>query len=131
MKRNHAIKIREMMHKAAVSLVDEDALKAVELFPKWAEGTDYEIGIRVRYGNDLYKCLQNHTSRSDWNPVDAISLWAKVLIPDPEIIPDWVQPESTNAYMIGDKVRHNGHIWISTIDYNVFEPGIAGWDIVS
>ena len=55
------------------------------------------------------------------------SLFAEVLIPDPEVIPDWVQPESTNPYMKGDKVRHNGKVWISDIDFNVFEPGIAGW----
>ena len=36
-----------------------------------------------------------------------------------------------NAYMMGDKVRHNGHIWISTMDYNVFEPGVYGWDEVT
>lgn len=35
MKRSHAIKLRDMMHKAAVSLPDDDDLEAVELFPAW------------------------------------------------------------------------------------------------
>ncbi len=129
MTREHAIKIRDMMHQAAVSLPDEDALEAVELFPVWITGQEYEADVRVRYNGILYKCLQAHTSTESWNPVDAASLWARVLIPDPEVIPEWVQPDSTNAYMTGDKVTHNGSTWISTVDNNVWEPGVYGWDV--
>ena len=50
-----------------------------------------------------------------------------MLIPDPTVIPDWVQPDSTNAYAKGDKVRHNGKIWVSDLDGNVWEPGVYGW----
>ena len=32
--------------------------------------------------------------------------------------------------MIGDKVTHNGKTWVSVIDYNVYEPGVAGWNEV-
>ena len=53
-----------------------------------------------------------------------------MLIPDPEVIPEWEQPGSTNPYMIGDKVRHNGKTWVSTIDNNVWEPGVYGWEVV-
>lgn len=130
MKREHAYKIREMMHKAAVSLNDNDAIEAVELFPVWAEGTEYEADIRVRHNGILYKCLQAHTAQASWNPVDAVSLWARVLIPVPEVIPEWEQPDSTNPYMTGDKVTHNEHTWVSTVDNNVWEPGVYGWDIV-
>lgn len=129
--RAKALRLREMIEKAAKSLSDEDALDAVELFEHWEEDKAYVIDDRVYYDGTLYKCVQDHTSRSDWNPVDAVSLWAEVLIPDPEVIPDWVQPISTNPYMMGDKVRHNGKIWISDIDYNVFEPGVAGWSEVT
>ena len=64
-------------------------------------------------------------------PDVAVSLFAEVLIPDPSVIPDWVQPSSTNPYMKGDKVRHNGKVWVSTVDNNVWEPGVYGWDEVS
>lgn len=128
--RTKVMTLRRLIEKASVSLDDEDALKGVELFPAWSADTAYAIGDRVRYDGVLYKCLINHTSQSDWIPEDSISLWARVLIPDPEVIPDWVQPESTNPYMTGDKVRHNGSIWVSTIDYNVYEPGVYGWDVV-
>jgi len=114
--------LRSLIEKSATSLDDEDALKGAELFPKWAESEVYEIGDRVRYEDILYKCLIAHTSQSDWIPIDAPSLWVRVLIPDPEVIPEWEQPDSTNPYMKGDKVRHIDKVWVSDIDYNVYEP---------
>ena len=126
-----ARELRATVEYMSIGLDDEMALHNKELFPAWVEDKAYVIDDRVRYGNNLYRCLQNHTSTAVWNPAEAISLWARVLIPDPEVIPDWIQPESTNPYMKGDKVRHNGKVWISDIDYNVYEPGIAGWSEVS
>lgn len=73
----------------------------------------------MRYNDELYRCLQTHSSQLSWNPIDAPSLWTQVLIPDPEIISEWIQPESTNPYMTNDKVIHNNKIWICTIDNNV------------
>ena len=112
-------------------LNDDTALDYAELFPSWKEDIAYEVGVRVRYNDILYKCLQRHTSQSTWNPEDAASLWARVLIPDPETIPEWIQPDSTNPYMIGDKVTHNGKTWESNVDNNVWEPGVYGWDEVT
>lgn len=106
---------------------DTEALDGIELFPVWKEDTAYEVGERKVYNGLLYKCLQAHTSQSSWTPIDAPSLWARVLIPDPETIPEWEQPESTNPYMKGDKVKHNSKIWVSDIDNNVWEPGVYGW----
>lgn len=122
--------LRSLIEKSATSLEDEDALKGVELFPKWTEGEAYVIGDRVRYEGILYKCLIAHTSQSDWIPSDAVSLWARVLIPDPEVIPEWEQPDSTNPYMKGDKVRHINRTWVSDIDNNVWEPSVYGWSEV-
>ena len=41
------------------------------------------------------------------------------------------QPSSTNPYSKGDKVKHNGKIWTSDIDGNVWEPGVYGWTEVT
>lgn len=128
--RTKAMTLRALIEKSATSLDDEDALKGAELFPKWAENEAYAIGDRVRYEDVLYKCLTAHTSQSDWIPSDAVSLWARVLIPDPEVIPEWEQPESTNPYMKGDKVKHLNRTWISDIDNNVWEPSVYGWSEV-
>lgn len=106
---------------------DETALTAPAFFPAWHEDAEYTVGERVLYDGVLYKCLQSHTSQEQWTPTNAASLWARVLIPDPEVIPEWVQPDSTNPYMTGDKVTHNGKVWESVIDNNVWEPGVYGW----
>lgn len=109
------------------SATDEQALEAIALYPAWKSGVDYTAGDRVRYDSILYRVLQDHTSQADWTPDVAPSLFARVLIPDPEVIPEWVQPDSTNPYMAGDRVTHNGKLWESTIDNNVWEPGVYGW----
>lgn len=129
---NNAKKLRAGIVSAGAYLTDEQALTVPIIFPAWSgEGTSYKVGGRVLYGGVLYKCLQAHTSQSTWTPTDAPSLWAKVLIPTPGEIPDWEQPSSTNPYAKGDKVKHNGKIWISTIDNNVWEPGVYGWSEVT
>lgn len=125
--RTRAYKLRELIVKASASLEDSDALDGIELFDAWAVGVEYAVDDRIRYNEKLYKCLQSHTSQSTWTPTAAPSLWAQVLIPDQEVIPEWVQPESTNPYMKGDKVKHNGKTWICDIDNNVWEPGVYGW----
>ena len=120
---------RKIIHKAATSLSDEDALEALLLFPAWNPGTPYKMGDRILYDETLYRVLQDHRSQSDWTPDVASSLYAEVLIVDPTIIPEWVQPSSTNPYMKDDKVMHNNDTWISIIDYNVWEPGVYGWEL--
>lgn len=126
--RERAYALRAAIEAAAVSLSDEAALKAVELFPAWSAEGSYQTGDRVRYEGVLYRCLTGHDAQSTWTPADAVSLWARVLIPDPEVIPEWVQPDSTNPYMTGDQVTHGGKTWVCTIDNNVWEPGVYGWD---
>ena len=106
---------------------DEQALAAPALYPPWRSGVYYAAGIRVLYNGMLYKVLTAHTSQDDWTPDAAPSLFAKVLIPDETIIPEWQQPDSTNPYMKDDKVTHNGKTWASDVDNNVWEPGVYGW----
>jgi len=124
-----AYKLRPYIEKAALSLSDEDALEAVNLFPNWASGVAYAIDARVNYEGTLYRCLQAHTSQETWTPTAAPSLWAKVLIPDPDVIPEWEQPDSTNPYMMGDKVMFEGKVYESTINNNVWSPSAypASW----
>lgn len=127
MKIAEAIRLRGIVEQAAQSLDDAAALQAVCLHPHWAAGQAYAAGYKVQHGGALYKCLQGHTAQADWTPDAAPSLWAKVLIPDETVVPEWEQPDSTNPYMIGDRVIHNGKTWVSDIDNNVWEPGVYGW----
>ncbi len=124
-----AVKLRPFIEKAALSLDDEDALEAVQLFPRWNESAEYKTGDKVRLQNVLYRCLQDHIAQPTWSPIAAPSLWAKVLIPDPEAIPEWEQPDSTNSYQIGDKVMFEGKTYECVIANNIWSPASypAGW----
>lgn len=128
-----ATKLRPLIERAAQSLDDADALEAVTLFPLWKPGEEYKAGQKVQDKGILYTVLQDHTSQDGWAPDVAPSLFAKVLIPDPDIIPDWEQPSSTNPYMKGGKVRFEGDVYESLIDNNVWSPSAypAGWKKVS
>lgn len=120
------------------SNTDEQAIETKSLYLDWEtdfkEGDSLEEGKRVNYKEILYKVLQSHQKQSTWNPIDAPSLFAKVLIPDEDIIAEWEQPESTNPYMKGDQVTHNGKTYKSLIDSNVWEPGAVGtetlWKVI-
>lgn len=112
-------------------ITDEQALEVSVLYPTWRENVAYEVGERVLYNEVLYKVLIDHTSQADWTPDVAVSLFAKVLIVDENVISAWEQPDSTNPYMKGDKVSHNGKTWVSDVDNNVWEPSVYGWSEVT
>ena len=130
-----ARELRALIEKAmteTASLTEAEAVAATCLYPKWSgNGVAYAKGQRVQDDGVLYTVLQAHTSQPDWKPAAAPSLFAKVLIPDPTVVPEWEQPESTNPYAKGDKVAHNGKTWVSDIDGNVWEPGVYGWTEVA
>lgn len=121
-----ALKVKPILQKCAQHLDDTEALEVKGIYPEWNASGVYAEGVKVIYEDALYKCIQAHTAQDAWNPGDAVSLWAKVLIPDATVIPEWEWPDSTNPYMKGDKVTHNGKTWVSEIDNNVWEPGAAG-----
>ena len=127
MTRAEAENIVAALVKLRESATDEQALSVQALYPAWRSGVAYTTGQRVIYRGVLYKVLQDHTSQETWTPEAAPSLFAKVLIQDETVIPEWEQPDSTNPYSKGDKVTHNGKTWISDIDNNVWEPSVYGW----
>lgn len=112
---------------------DEEALQVQCLYKQWDKqiGKDLQVGEYIQYEGQLYKVLQVHTVQEGWTPVDAPSLYAKVLVdPTGETILEWQQPDNANPYMKGDKVKHNGLTYVSNVDNNVWEPGVYGWDVV-
>lgn len=132
MTRKQAYALRALIEKAAVSLPDEDALEAVELFPLWGAGIEYATDVRVRYEDKLYRCVQAHTSQSGWEPPAIPALWTEVAKPGE--IPVWKQPTGAqDAYMTGDKVHYptaDDPVYVSTVDNNVWQPGVYGWELV-
>lgn len=129
----YAHRMRTMIEKAAVSLSDEDALEAVDLFPKWAADILYHVNERIRYNDKLYRCEQEHTSQADWTPDVVPALWTEVA--PPGVIPVWVQPTGAqDAYMTDDLVHYpdeEGPVYRSTVDNNVWAPNVYGWELIS
>lgn len=127
--REHAREVRRRIEQAAVSLKDEDALDAIEMYPVWKAGTAYALDFRLRYGEKLYRVVQAHTSQSDWTPDVTPALFTEVAKPGE--VPVWKQPTGAHdAYMTGDKVHYptaEDPVYISTIDNNVWTPGVYGW----
>lgn len=130
MRASKARRMRAFLEALANFLADNEALEAVELFQPWRSDGSYQRGLRVQHQGVLYRCLQDHQAQQEWNPVDAPSLWARVLIDDPNSAPAWIQPDSTNPYAKGDRVMHRGRVWVSLVADNVWEPGVYGWEEV-
>ena len=125
-----AIEVRDAINTFLVTIPDEEVESVKVLFPQWKVGTHYKMNTRIRFKENIYKILQEHTSQEDWMPDIAVSLYAPLLIDEEtnEIL-EWVQPDSTNPYMIGDRIIFEEKVYESLIDNNTWSPADypAGW----
>lgn len=133
-------KLEENVVSEAQQSDDTNALDNQDLFPMWQVDFDYTIDYKCQAFNDanelkLYKCVQSHTSQSDWQPKDVPALFTVVAYPNE--IPVFVQPTgSQDAYQTGDQVYYpdeNGSIYESLIDANVWSPTVypQGWQLIN
>lgn len=119
---------------------DNDAEKMLavpSMFPKYQVGKAYKTKEVFSYGENnvgdaqLYQVLQDHTSAKQWTPDTATSLYKKIGVSE-DGYPEWVQPlGASDAYNTGDIVTHNGALYKSLIDGNVWSPDEypAGWEV--
>ena len=130
MNRIQAMMYRKRIEQAAESLDDETALTTPELFIHWKTGLSAELNERIFYQDKLYKVVQAHTTQEGWEPDKTPALFTEVAKPGE--IPVWKQPTGVqNAYMTGDKVYYPAKgdtVYTSTVDNNVWEPGVYGWE---
>ena len=119
----------------SANLTDEKAMEVADLYPEWAAMKAYPENEIVKYGvnadgeTQLYKVIQAHTSQADWTPDTAASLYKKIGFAD-EGVSIWTQPlGATDAYMKGDVVSFENQLWKSTVDNNVWQPGVYGWEV--
>lgn len=100
----------------------------------WIANEPVGVGDERIYNGVRYRAIQAHTTQVDWRPDLTPALWEVVEDEpgEPSGPQPWVQPQGAhNAYQIGDRVTHNGQLWESTLNANVWEPGVAGWIVVS
>ena len=130
MTRNEARQYRRHLNAVIKTLPDVDALGVTDLFPVWTI-KDYAIDDRVQYEGKLYRCVQWHTAQAGWEPPKVPALWTEIAKPGE--IPVWRQPTGAqDAYMTGDRVHYpdeNGPVYVSTMDGNVWEPTVYGWEV--
>lgn len=120
---------RRKIEAAAALQDDEAALESIDLYPKWEAGIAVTAGERYRFNGKLYRVIQSHTTQADWTPDVVPALFTVVSL---ESFPEWVQPTGAHdAYNKGDKVSYNGKHWESTVDGNVWQPGVYGWDEIN
>lgn len=75
---DEALRIKPLIQKGAQSLSDAEALEVKSIYPEWESGVEYTTRKKVQYKGKLYRCLQAHTSQSDWTPDVAASLWTVI-----------------------------------------------------
>ena len=132
MTREQARQLRKLLENSTESMTDEKIVQYPAFVEKWKPDMEYTEGKRLSHNGTVYRVLQGHTSQEGWEPDAAPSLFAKVLVQTDESgrqisIDDWEQPDSTNTYAKGAKVKHSGKTWESDYDNNSWEPGVFGW----
>lgn len=117
----------------AETLSDEQALEVPLIFDEFEIGKGYEVGKRILYQDVLYKVITSHTSQETWTPDVSPSLFAPIINETIDgSVPEWKQPDSTNAYMTGDRVIFEEKEYESLVDNNVWSPSAnpSGWQLV-
>ena len=117
----------------------DDIIKMSPLYPLFdsllGEFVDKEKTPYIRHEGEIYLLNQSHEFAEQWTPGTAgtEALFSKVA--KPGTVAPWVQPlgghDAYNKPGSGlpksDPVSHNGKIWVSEIDGNIWEPGVYGW----
>lgn len=130
-----AEQLRKALQMFAASLTDEQAMEVVAVYDPWTVGKAYTVGDFLTYGENgvgdpqLYKVVQDHTSQANWTPDATPALYDAIGLDD-NGYPVWSQPTGAHdAYNKGDIVNHNGTLYESLIDGNIWAPDAypAGW----
>lgn len=76
---------RAKIERAAKEVVDEKiVLTMIQLFPKWSGQKSYEIGDRVRYNEQLYRCYKEIAANPAWTPDTVPAHWEVIAKPTEE-----------------------------------------------
>ena len=121
-----AKEIRKAIDIFAENQTDETLIDNKAAFEWWRPGITAEKDKIYRFGDDLYRCIQPHTTQDDWTPDKVPALFVKISL---EEYPQWVQPTGAHdAYNKGAKVSDEGKRWISNKDVNIYKPGLVPGD---
>jgi len=121
-----AEEIRKAIDVFAKNQTDETLLANKVALEFWRAGINAEKDKIYRYSENIYKCIQPHTTQEDWTPDKVPALFVKISL---EEYPQWRQPTGAHdAYKKGAKVSDEGKHWISNKDVNIYKPGLVSGD---
>ena len=126
-----AEKIRTDMNTVTANLSDAEAVLVANLYLPWKVGEIVPVGEIRRFGDKLYRCLQEHTTQAEWTPDVTPALWVEVAAEgEYREIKDGML--STEAFAKGEVgwYQSKDNLWKSLIDANVYTPETypAGWE---
>ena len=107
-------------------LADDEALNFKQFYPEWIVGFDYKKNWIIRYGEDLYRIGQDHTSQEQWTPGSdgTTALYSKIEITEEgyEVWKAW--DGVSGSYAQGQIVKdpNDEQLYKSKIDSNVWGP---------
>lgn len=121
-----AKEIRKAIDIFAENQTGETLIDNKAAFEWWRSGIAAEKDKIYRFGDDIYRCIQPHTTQDDWTPDITPALFVKISL---EEYPQWRQPTGAHdAYKKGAKVSDEGKRWISNKDVNIYKPGLVPGD---
>lgn len=128
---NAALSVAEIMFVKAAQEQQLDEMTISEypdLFVEWDENFRGKAGTIVQDEGQLYRSIHDiKDAGQNRKPSETPSMWTLVGNPLEEF-PEWVQPLGVHdAYAQGAKVSHGGKRWVSDVNANTWEPGVAAW----
>ncbi len=107
------------------TITEADALDNKEMFDQWSDfaGKTAPAGILLQYDDGLFRVQQEHLVQEHYPPsVHTAALYTRVQPPNAGPEP-W---QSGQSYAKDVEVIHNGGVWLSGVDNNVWGPGAPG-----
>lgn len=130
-----AEQLRRALQMFAQTLDDEKAMEVATIYDAYEVGKKYKEKELFTYGTNnvgdpqLYRSEKEHISQKDWKPDVTRSLYTPIGLNDNGYT-IWSQPTGAHdAFNEGDIVDLNGVLYISTMNGNVYKPGVYGWDV--
>ena len=108
------------------NLTDDEAVNYISVYPEYKVGVDYKQNWIIRYGENLYRIGQDHTSQAQWVPGadGTTALYSKIDISEDgyEIWQEWdgVSGSYANGQIVQDPTDEQ--LYKSLIDNNVWGP---------
>ena len=110
-----AMLIRQQINTLAVD--DQTALRMTEFYPEWTSGQGYTAAYKVRYGGNLWRCMQAHTAQSGWEPSTATaSLWEQICESHDGTLADPIPYSGNMALENGKYYTQDGATYLCTRD---------------